>query len=138
MNCGGGPVAPVMASIATDGRSAFISAFFVTFVATLILMPWEPSRSYVRVEMGDVKRPPVIVPMELDAAPGIMGTIAELIAPTLGMPIVVPPVHADAQAWPKGMVIYPPSFKHNMSTGIPAALDSLLSGLLAPWRSESS
>ena len=128
-----------MASIATDGRNAFVSAFFVTFLATLVLMPWQPARTYLRVDMSSVKRPPVIVPMELDAGPGVMGSIAELMAPLLGPSVVIPPVHADAQAWPKGMVIYPQRFKHDMPTGgLPGALDRLLSGLLAPFRSESS
>ncbi|HEY5923879.1 MAG TPA: hypothetical protein VIV11_19505 [Kofleriaceae bacterium] len=140
MNLGGGPVAPVMASIATEGRSAFISAFFVSFVLALVLLPWQPSRVYLRVDMREVKRPPVIVPMELDAGPGLVATIAELLAPSVGPPIMIPPVHPDGQVWPKGMVIAPLRFEYRMptGTGIPEALDRLLSGLLGPWHSESS
>jgi hypothetical protein len=135
------PVAHVMASVAADGRSAFVRAFFVTFLVTIAFLPWHqvgPQR--VVVSLDAVKRPPVVVAMELDAppAPGLLGRLADVLAPAFGPAVIVPPAHPDAQPWPRGMVIHPPPFKDDMVTAMPNALDTMLSGLLAPWRAIAS
>jgi hypothetical protein len=130
-----------MASIASEGRAAFMNAFFVTFVLTIALAPWQPAGpERVVVSLDEVRRPPVIVPMEPYREPAPVRTLTtDMLLQLFGgarassESVIVPPVHPDAKAWPHGMVITPPPFADDMSTGIPSALDNMLSGLLAPW-----
>jgi len=143
MNRRRGPVARVMANVASEARAAFVRAFFVTFVLTLALVPWQHAGpQQVVVSLEPVRRPPVIVAMELYREPsrGLIGTLVDALAgPPLG--VVPTPEHGDAQAWPGGMVIAPPPFPpvlDRMETDVPSALDSMLSGLLVPWLSLGS
>lgn len=129
-------VAPVMASLASEGRSAFISAFFVTFLVTLALVPWQSSPRYVRASLEAVRRPPVIVPMELyrePEPPGLLRRLVDALVPDADAGVISPPAHPDAAAWPRGMVIDPPPFPDRMAVDIPTVLDRALSALLGPW-----
>jgi hypothetical protein len=142
MNLRAGPVAGVMATIATEGRAAFVNAFFVTFVLTIALVPWQPAGPRrVIVSLDEVHRPPVVVPMELPeptAKPRVASGMVAALQALFDRGVMVPPVHPDAQTWPRGMVIHPPPFADDMTVEIPSALDSMLSGLLAPWLSIAS
>jgi hypothetical protein len=130
-----------MASLASEGRSAFLGAFFVTFLVTLALVPWQHSPRYVRVSLDEVRRPPVIVPMELDREaepPRLLRRLLDVLVPDTHAGVIAPPPHPDAAAWPRGMVIHPPPFPDRMAVDIPTALDRALSALLAPWLASPS
>ena len=135
-----------MASIATDpraasvGRAAFVAGFLLSLVISLRCEP-PPPVAFVIVSLDSVHRPAVIVPMELYGAPEPRGLVGRLVdALTLGVyaDVVVPPEHADAQPWPRGMVIHPPAFPDRMAVDIPTALDRALSALLSPWVTTAS
>ena len=134
-----------MASIAADraavvGRVAFVGGFLLSLVVWLQCEP--PPARWTVVSLDSVKRPPVIVPMELYAeapGPGILRRLLDALLPDVQDPsVIVPPAHPDAQAWPRGMVIHPPPFPDRMAIDLPGALDRALSALLAPWRSNAS
>jgi len=126
---------PAVGGMFAEARPALVAVFIL---AVFALVPWQHGPRRVIVSLDEVKRPPVIVPMELYAGPGLLAELAELFAPTFDVMVVEPPEHPDAQAWPRGMVIHPPPFPDDMSASVPTALDRLLSGLLAPWHSVSS
>lgn len=132
-----------MANIASEARPAIVvrpGFVAIVMLAAFALVPWQhtgPRR--ICVSLDEVKRPPVIVPMELYAGPGILDRLADLFAPSLDAMVIEPPAHPDAQPWPRGMVIHPPPFPDDMTANtVPGPLDRLLSGLLAPWHSISS
>jgi hypothetical protein len=127
-----------MANIAFEARPALVGVF----LATLVLAPWQhpPRVEVVRVSLDEVKRPPVIVPMELGAGPaprGVFGVLADALFPAQPG-VIEPPAHPDAQPWPRGMVITPPAFPDRMAIDLPSALDKMLSALLVPWHSIAS
>src|SRR4051812_5536503 len=112
-----------MASIATDARPAIVGAFLLTLVIT----PWHHGgTTRVVVPLDHVKQPPVIVAMELDAGPGLLGELASLFVPAPSADILEPTAPPDAQPWPRGMVIRPPAFSDPMQTTAPTVLDRLL------------
>lgn len=123
-----------MANIASDARPAIIGACLLT----LALAPWHhggPER--ITVSLDEVRRPPVIVRMDLEGPhAGFRPGIASWLWPSPD--VVEPPDHADAQAWPRGMVIRPPAFPDTMAVAAPTVLDRLLSALLAPWHATPS
>jgi len=123
-----------MASIiASESRPAIVGVF----LATLVLAPWQhrPGFEVVRVPLDDVVRPPVVVAMELGAPyKGPLRTLVDMVAPA-HPDVVDPGPHLDAQPWPRGMVIAPPPHPDQIAIDIPSALDKMLSGLVAPWRS---
>ncbi len=124
-----------MASIATDARPAIVAAFLLTLTVT----PWGhggPTRVIVPLDV--VKQRPVIVAMELDAGPGLLGEVESWLLPAPSADIIEPADHPDAQAWPRGMVIRPPAFPDQMSITAPTVLDRLLSALLGHWHSVPS
>jgi hypothetical protein len=135
-----------MATFATDpraasvGRAAFVGGFLLSLVIWLRCEP-PPTVAFVFVSLDSVHRPPVIVPMELHAAPQPPGLVSRLVdALTFGThaDVVAPPEHADTQPWPRGMVIHPPAFPDRMAVDIPTALDRALSALLSPWLTTAS
>lgn len=126
---------PDMANIASDARPAIIGACLLV----LVLAPWHHGgHQRITVSLDAVKRPPVIVAMDLEGpdgggfAPGIAGWLWR------SPDVLEPPAHPDAQAWPRGMVIRPPAFPDAMAITAPTVLDRLLSALLAPWASVPS
>jgi hypothetical protein len=143
---GTGPGWPDMANIPTNdaraaivGRAAFVGGFMLALIVWLQCQP--PVQGFAAVvSLESVKRPPVIVPMELDAPaqpPGLISRLATLLVPSHPS-VVTPGKHPDEQPWPRGMVIAPPPFPDRMPADIPSALDRTLSALLAPWITTAS
>jgi hypothetical protein len=135
-----------MAIFATDqrtaivGRAAFVGGFLLALVVWLQCQPALPSAGTL-VSLEDVKRPPVIVPMELYAEPehpGLIKQLVDALTKTTYPDAVAPPVHPDSQPWPRGMVIAPPPFPDRMATDVPTSLDRALSALLSPWLTTAS
>ncbi|HEX5062590.1 MAG TPA: hypothetical protein VFV99_24630 [Kofleriaceae bacterium] len=134
-----------MANIASEPRPAIVArpAFVAAvMLAAFALVPWQHHGGTRRVivPLDEIKRPPVIVPMELYAGPGVLADLVDLFAPAFDVAfdsVIEPAEHPDAQPWPRGMVIHPPPFPDQMNV-MPSGLDRLLSGLLAPWHSIAS
>jgi hypothetical protein len=146
MNPARGPVGRDMATFAPHehtaivGRTAFVGGFLLALVVWLQCQPPLPSASAL-VSLEHVRRPPVIVPMELYAEPEQPGLIKQLVDALTGVTYpdaVAPPPHPDAQPWPRGMVITPKPFPDRMATDIPTSLDRALSALLSPWLTTAS
>lgn len=124
-----------MPSIASELRPGLIETVVVT--AGLVAMLWCGSRSACR-EIVVMRMP---VASHHETAPPNGWDVWD------GDPdmVLAPPAHPDARPWPHGMVIAPPPTPDPIARR-PAALDrsaapgldSLLSGLLAPWRSTPS
>ncbi len=126
-------------SAALVGRAAFVGGFLLSILVWLQCDP--PSPRWAVASLEHVKRPPVIVPMDLyreAPGPGILRRLVDAIVSDTHPSVVTPPSHPDAQPWPRGMVIHPPPFPDRMATDIPGALDKALSALLGPWLATSS
>jgi hypothetical protein len=135
-----------MTNLAAEARPALATIDLRMVAAAAIVLvvfavvPWRhhgPERVVASLDL--VKRPPVIVAMELEPPPaaGLIGALAGLVWRD-DPGVLPPPAHPDSQAWPHGMVIRPPAFPDRMAHDIPgtldrtlgAALDTVLSALL--------